>query len=103
MALQLNKLLINYNKMMGCRVIKMALEQELATYEGLKASLAIHEGKYALIHKDELLGMFDSQGDALNAGYQKLGLEPFLVKKIAAVESLGYFTRNVFPACIARA
>lgn len=75
----------------------MPLEQELATFEAMRAELAPHEGKYALISGSELLGVFDSQGDALDAGYKAKGLDPFLVKKISLVESILYFTRDIRP------
>ena len=79
----------------------MALEQELETFEAMRAELAQHEGKFALISGHELLGVYDSQGDALDAGYKAKGLDPFLVKKISKVESILYFTRDIQPSsCI---
>ena len=79
----------------------MLLEQELATYEAMRAELAQHEGTYALISGDQLLGIFDSQGDALDAGYKAKGLDPFLVKRISRIESVLYFSRDIRPSeCI---
>ena len=75
------------------------LEQELATYQRLLPTLIGDEGKFALIGGEDLLGTFDTYPDALKAGYAARGLEPFLVKKIATVESVCYFSRDVRPAC----
>ena len=39
-------------------------------------------------------------GDALNAGYEKNKLAPFLVKKIEAREQAAFMTRDVLPCPI---
>jgi hypothetical protein len=75
------------------------LATELATFEKLKESLLCHEGKFAVIYKEELLGVYDTYEDALKIGYEKCKLEPFLVKKIQAVEPINYFSRNIFATC----
>jgi hypothetical protein len=83
-------------------VAVMALETELATYNRLlHADLAGEEGHFALIAGDELLGVFESYSDALNAGYKARQLEPFLIKKISAVEMIANYTRDITPQCIA--
>src|SRR5690242_16041901 len=33
------------------------------------------EGRFALIHGDQLLGVWDTFGDALEAGYERFGLD----------------------------
>jgi hypothetical protein len=76
----------------------MALEKELATYQRKLEELLPHEGKFALIHGDELAGTWDTYEDALQAGYQKFGLTPFLVKRIEWAETVHNFTRDV-PLC----
>ncbi len=82
----------------------MALERELETYQKLlHGELAAEVGRYALITKDDLLGVFDSYNDALTAGYKECGLDPFLVKKIAAVETIAYFTRDLGAQCTSAA
>lgn len=82
----------------------MSLERELATYQRLlHADLAAEDGRYALIAGDELLGVFDSYNDALTAGYKAQGLTPFLVKKVAAVETVAFFTRDFGVQCTAPA
>lgn len=78
----------------------MALERELETYQRLLSSeLATEDGRFALIAGDELLGVFDSYNDALTAGYKAKGLDPFLVKKVAAVETVAYFSRDFGSQC----
>jgi hypothetical protein len=41
-----------------------------------------HSGRYALLKGDEVLSVWDTQRDVLQAGYERFGLEPFTVKKI---------------------
>ena len=71
------------------------LQKEQQTYERELPKLLAQEGKYALIHEEEVAGVFDSYADALQAGYEKFGLQPFLVKQIEAVERVHCFTREV--------
>ncbi len=78
-----------------------ALEKELETYESLLPTLKADEGKFALIHGAVLLGTFDSYEDALNIGYERCGLKPFLVKRIKANESVAYFSRDIDTPCLA--
>ena len=75
----------------------MALEQEIKTYERELPNLLQHEGKFALIHGDEVAGVYDTYEDALKAGYEKYELKPFLVKRIQAIEQVEYFTRDLIP------
>ena len=81
------------------REFSMPLENELATYERLKPSLlAQDEGKFAVISGEELLGVYSTYDDALAIGYEKKKLEPFLVKKILAIEPVNFFTHPL-PLC----
>jgi len=76
----------------------MALEQELATYQTKLPELKQHDGKFVLIHGDEVCDIFFSTyEDALQVGYKRYGLKPFLVKQIQAVEPIFYFTRPIGP------
>jgi hypothetical protein len=79
----------------------MALERELETYNRLHDELVQHEGKYALIAEDHLIGVYDTHSDALNAGYAARGLQPFLVKKVSAIEVVAYFSRDLRAPCTA--
>ena len=75
------------------------LEREIKTYEEKKAELLANSaGKYVVIHGDQVAGVWDTQDDALRAGYERFKLEPFLVKEITEVERVHYFTRDI-PIC----
>lgn len=47
-----------------------------------------HEGKFALIKGDEVLGVFDDEIDAADAGFRRAGRVPFLVQPIERVEEV---------------
>jgi hypothetical protein len=76
----------------------MALEKELATYQKKLEELLPEEGKYVLIGGEEIAGIWDTYEDALQAGYQKYGLHPFLVKRIEWAETIHNFSRDL-PLC----
>ena len=84
----------------GFASAQMALEHEIKTYQRELNSLLEHQGKYVLIHKDEVNGIYDTYADALKAGYEKYELAPFLIKRIEAVEEIQSFTRAVEPCPI---
>ncbi len=75
------------------------LKEELTAYEKRKDELIeTHgEGKFVLVHGAEIAGVWDSYGDALKSGYEKFGLQPFLVKQLQAIEQAQFVTRNIFP------
>lgn len=75
----------------------MALEREKKTYADKLPSLKGQEGKFALVHGDEL-DVFTSYEDALKEGYHRFGLEPFFVQRIEASQQVQYITRWVVPA-----
>jgi hypothetical protein len=62
----------------------MPLEAEANTYRREVARLLAegHAGRYALIKGDEVVSIWDTQRDALQAGCDQYGLEPFAVVKI---------------------
>lgn len=74
------------------------LERELAAYRRALPELLADEGKFVLVKGDEIINKFVSYEDALKIGYEKFGLEPFLVKLIERTESVANFTRR-FTAC----
>lgn len=77
-----------------------ALETELATYKAKLPTLLNEQGKFVLIKGADVVGTFEAYADAIQAGYAKFGIEPFLVKKIAADEQIAYFSRDLrAPAC----
>jgi hypothetical protein len=75
----------------------MALEKEIETYKRELPSLLKDEGKFVVIHGDEVEGSYDTYEDALKIGYGKFGLKDFMVKKIQATERMLFFTRDICP------
>ena len=73
----------------------MALEKELAIYRAKLPTLKQHEGKYVLIHGDDVVDFFSTYEDAIKAGYQQFKLEPFLVKQVATTEPVFFISRSV--------
>lgn len=75
----------------------MALEQEMTTYKRhiKEWSDPDHVGKYVLIKEEEVGGFFSSYEDALNRGYEKYNLAPFLVKQIMAIEPVQFMSREL--------
>lgn len=77
----------------------MALEHESQVYRlhliDLLGVNNVNEGKYTVIHGDEIAGAFDTYDAALEAGYNRYGPVSFLVKKIQSVETVHYFSRDL--------
>jgi hypothetical protein len=59
------------------------LKKEFLFYQKQLPSLLQSEGKYAVIVCEELVGVYGSYEDALQAGYGKAQVKPFLVRKIS--------------------
>ncbi|MFI5251208.1 MAG: hypothetical protein ACHQQQ_02145 [Bacteroidota bacterium] len=76
----------------------MALEKELETYKRELPNLLVNEGKFVLIKGDKVIDTFATYEDAIKEGYKICGLEPFLVRKIQAVEQVHFFTRPISPS-----
>ena len=76
----------------------MALETELETFRRELPALLTdpaRRGKFVLIHGEAVVGCFATFDDALAAGYDRLGLSPFLVKEVPDHEEPRYFSRNL--------
>jgi hypothetical protein len=77
----------------------MALESELPYFRLRLVDILgvndINRDKYAVVKTDDFQGMFDTYDEALEAGYSRNGLVPFLVKKIERNEPVFYFTRSI--------
>jgi hypothetical protein len=78
----------------------MALEKELATYKRKLPELKDQEGKFALIHQDEVIDFFSTYEDAIKSGYQKYKMSPFLVKQVHTTEPVFFVSRCVVPTPI---
>lgn len=75
----------------------MALEKELQTYEANVGNWTEQAGKFVLIRGEEVVDFFAAYEDAIKAGYQKFGLDQFLVKQVNTVGAVQYITRHVMP------
>src|SRR5262249_51615172 len=75
------------------QVFFMALERELAVYKSKLLELKENEGKFVLIHGENVVNVYTSYEDAIKEGYAKFGLQPFLVKQIHAVEQAQFISR----------
>ena len=75
----------------------MALEKELQTYKNKLAELKKDEGKFVLIHGDDVIDTYSSYDDAIKEGYKKFHLEPFLVKQISSIEQIQFISRSISP------
>lgn len=69
---------------------------ELKTYEAKRKELIKeHNGKYILIKEKEIIGIYETQQDAIKIGIERFGNTPFLVKKIELIEQPQNFTSNL--------
>lgn len=76
------------------------LDLEIKTYAERLPTLLGHTGKFVLIKGSQMVSLYDTYEDALKVGYEKFGLVPFMVKRIAPAEQVACFTRNL-QACLA--
>ncbi|MBI4487095.1 MAG: hypothetical protein HY655_13905 [Acidobacteria bacterium] len=66
---------------------KMVFEIEQKYYdEHCEELLRHHEGKCVLIVKDQLVGVFDRQEDAYEAGIARFGNVPLFIKRVLREE-----------------
>jgi hypothetical protein len=68
----------------------MALESEVAYYKTHKEEFLEHEGKFVVIHGEDVAGFWETYEDALQVACREFGLQPFLIKKIEAKEQKHY-------------
>lgn len=78
----------------------MPLEREIAAYQHHLPEFRDQEGKYVLIHGDAVVDFFSTYEDAIKEGYQRFGLEAFLVKQIHAIEQAQFVSRFVAPTAV---
>ncbi len=70
----------------------------MATYQAHLPDLLNHEGDFVVIAGDQVAGTWPTLDEALEAGYDRYGLDPFLVKQVWRAEPIQYFSRDL-PAC----
>lgn len=76
----------------------MALENIMEVFRENRPKLLAdpaNEGKYALVSKDKILGLYPSFDAALAVGDAVFGLEPFLIQMVVKHEIPKYFSRNI--------
>jgi hypothetical protein len=76
----------------------MALEHEMEVFARQLPELLGDPGnrdKYALVHGDAVDSIWPSMDEAIEAGYNRFGLSPFLVKEITDDEKPKFFSRNI--------
>jgi hypothetical protein len=59
-----------------------AFEQNVAFYEEQLPSWREHQGQHVLIHGGDLCDFFATHMEALTAGFDRFGRQPFLVKQV---------------------
>jgi hypothetical protein len=76
----------------------MAFEKELQTYHDHLPELLANEGKFVLIQGETVVPeAYATYEDALTAGYERFGLEPFFLRRIQRHEPVHYFNRDLKP------
>ncbi len=65
----------------------MVLDRDWETFQAnLPALLEKEAGRYVLIHDAQVVGAWNTRAEALEEGYRRFNLEPFLVHHIVAEE-----------------
>ena len=72
-------------------------DREQRTFEARKAELLRQEGQYVVIQGEVVAGVWPAYEDALEAGYTRFGLNPFLVQQIRNEEPVTVISRFVAP------
>ena len=63
------------------------LQEELEFFGANRDKLLVeHQGKFALIKGSELIGTFDTEENAYEAGVARFGNNPFLIKQVLETE-----------------
>jgi hypothetical protein len=75
----------------------MALERELATYRRRLPELLANEGKFVVIHGDDVIGIVDTLDAALYLGYDRFINEPFMARQIRKTEPVLFSSRSLRP------
>ena len=74
----------------------MVLDREWETFQvNLPTLLEKEEGRYVLIHGDQIAGVWDTQDEALEEGHRRFLLEPFMVQHIVADEKPIFVPREL--------
>jgi hypothetical protein len=78
----------------------MALETEIGAFRReLPNMLSEHDGQFALVHGDLVDSFYITEDEAYEAGCQRFGLDPFLVRRVEASEPVSYSFLDIHPRC----
>lgn len=80
------------------RDMSNALDQEMATFRRELPGLLTEPGNrglFALVHGDQIAGVYQTFAAGLSAGYEQFGLDIFMVKEVTDHEEPLYFPRNL--------
>lgn len=76
------------------------LEQEIQTFENKRHELEEHHnGKWALVHDGEVIGLFETFDTAATEAVRQFGKGPYLIRQVGAPApyvpaSVAYFPRH---------
>ena len=74
-------------------------EKELETYRREFPKLLPQEGRFVAIRDQQLVGPLATYEDAVQAAYERFGLQPFLVKRIEDVETVHLLPSRLSAPC----
>jgi hypothetical protein len=77
----------------------MALEKEFALYTKKLLELAADEGKYVLVHADEIVDVYGTYEGAMKEGLRKFGQDSFLVQQIQPAQPAQFTSKLADPNC----
>ena len=71
--------------------IEKQFNEELEAYERSKENLlSLCEGKFAVFKGSQFIGVYDNAAAAYNAGVERFGNVPFLIKPVLRQERIEY-------------
>jgi hypothetical protein len=70
----------------------ISLKEELEFFESMRAEwVGSYRDRFVLIKGKDLVGVFDTFGDAYRIGVEKFGNHPFLIKRVTEEEQIEKF------------
>ena len=74
----------------------LTAERELYEKEKDRLLAEGNGGKFVVIGKGQIVGVWDTYADALKVAYQQFGVDTrFLVKRIEGIEEVQFFSRDI--------
>ena len=71
--------------MLNPKTMETTINEEISAYGELRARLEVdHTGKWALVHRRQLIAIFDSSEEAAEAAVRQFGRGPYLIRQIGA-------------------